>query len=475
MNDPEETIAAISTPPGEGGIGIVRLSGKDALNISLKIFVRKDKRKETSNKSFFLRARKLYYGYVLDGQGNEIDEVLLSFMPGPHSYTCEDVVEINAHGGAVVLKNILRTVLDKGARLAEPGEFTKRAYLNGRLDLVQAESVLTLIKAKTDKALHGALLGLKGSLSDEIKALRAELISLLGQIEVEVDFAYDDPDLERELEGARDSALKIENMLSNINLLLQKRFQGKILQEGVKTVIAGRPNVGKSSLYNYFLREERAIVTDIPGTTRDLLMEYINVQGVPLKIIDTAGLHLNGGEVEKIGMELSRRVLAEADLILLILDASRGISTDDRWIYHNIEQEGSPGANLIIILNKIDLKQRISPQEVKEAFPGRLVLETSLENGAGLSKLEEAIGEMVYSGMIVAEESAFIMEARQEELLKKAKVNLEEAREAFNSNIPLDLISIDLRRAKKHLEELLGQEVGEDVLENVFQKFCIGK
>lgn len=477
MNDSTETIAAISTPPGEGGIGIVRLSGKDALKIALKIFVHKGKQKEifAENRGYFNEARKLYYGYILDDQENEVDEVLLSFMPGPHSYTCEDVVEINAHGGAVALKKILMTVLEKGARLAEPGEFTKRAYLNGRLDLVQAESVLAIIKAKTERALQAALVGLKGSLSGEIKALRDDLIGLLGQIEVEVDFAYEDPDLESESSTASEGATKMENILSKINILLQKRFQGKILQEGLKTVITGRPNVGKSSLYNYLLREERAIVTDIAGTTRDLLMEYINVQGIPLKIIDTAGLHLAGDEVEKIGMEYSRKALREADLVLLILDASEKISPDDRWIYQSIVEESSPEASLIIILNKIDLEQKLSLQEAEKVFPGKTVLEISLENESGLSKLEDVIGEMIFSGEIVPEESILLMEARQEELLQKARSSVKEAKSAFERNIPLDLISIDLRRAKQYLGKILGEEAGEDVLGHIFQKFCIGK
>lgn len=475
MDDLSETIVAVSTPPGEGGIGIVRLSGSDALAIALKMFVhKKERRKPLAERQTFIPVpRKLYYGYILDDQGNEIDEVLFSFMPGPYSYTCEDVVEINAHGGAVPLKNILTLAMEKGARLAEPGEFTKRAYLNGRLDLVQAESVLALIRAKTDKALKAALRSLRGALSGEIQALRADIVSLLGQIEVEVDFSYEDPDLEKELD--ENTAQRMRKLLSKMKALLRKRFQGKVLQEGLKTVIAGQPNVGKSSLYNYLIREERAIVTEIPGTTRDLLIEYINVKGIPLKLIDTAGLHMAGDDVEKIGMEFSRKAMEEADLLLFMLDASQEISSEDRWIYQNIYQDSSFRPSLIIILNKIDLERKVSRKEVEETFPGHLLREVSLKNGTGLEKLEETIGEMVFFGEAVAEESPLILEARQEELLRKAIICVEEALRAFVDKIPADLISIDLRQAQQYLGELVGEKAGEDVLEHIFQRFCIGK
>ncbi|NMB35323.1 MAG: tRNA uridine-5-carboxymethylaminomethyl(34) synthesis GTPase MnmE [Firmicutes bacterium] len=470
-----DTIVAISTPPGEGGIGIVRFSGNDALAIALKMFVRKMEREKLPGElqKFFPVPRKLYYGYVLDEQGHEIDEVLFSYMPGPHSYTCEDVVEINAHGGAVPLKNILSLALKKGARLADPGEFTKRAYLNGRLDLVQAESILALIRAKTDKALKAALNGLKGALSSEILTLRADIVSLLAQIEVEVDFSYEDPDLETDLE--RDFAKKILGLLSKIETLLRRRFQGKILQEGLKTVIAGRPNVGKSSLYNYLIREERAIVTEIPGTTRDLLVEYINVRGVPLKLIDTAGLHPAGDEVEKIGMMFSRKAMEEADLLLFMLDASQEISAEDRWIYRNIYQDGNIDPGLIIILNKIDLGLRITRENVEDVFPGHPTLEISLREGSGLEKLEDTISKMVFSGEAVAEGSALLLEARQEELLKKAQTCVEDAYNAYIKKIPPDLISIDLRQAGQYLGEIIGEEISEDILEHIFGQFCIGK
>lgn len=473
-----ETIVAVSTPPGEGGIGIVRLSGGDALAIALEMFCRKDDLvgrgiASTEEKKFVPAPRKLYYGYILDDKGNEIDEVLLSFMPGPYSYTCEDVVEINAHGGIVPLKNILMLALKKGARLAEPGEFTKRAYLNGRLDLVQAESILSLIRAKTDKALHAALQSLKGVLSGEILALRAAITSLLAQIEVEVDFSYEDPDLE--IESKDNIAQKMKELLFKMKDLLRKRFQGKILQEGLKTVIAGRPNVGKSSLYNYLIREERAIVTEVPGTTRDLLIEYINVQGIPLKLIDTAGLRPAGDRIEKIGMEYSRRAMEEADLLLFMLDASQEILEEDRWIYDKIYKSRDSKPILIVVLNKLDLKQRMSRKEVKKAFPGHTLLEISLEEGTGLEKLEEAIGDTVFSGEAVIGESTLILEARQEELLRKAACCVEEAYKAFNSQIPVDLIGIDLRQAGQYLGELIGERTGDDVLEHIFQRFCIGK
>ncbi|MGI6307644.1 MAG: tRNA uridine-5-carboxymethylaminomethyl(34) synthesis GTPase MnmE [Dethiobacteria bacterium] len=473
MKDSRDTIVAISTPPGEGGIGIVRLSGSEALAIGLKIFARKSERGQpfSLRKKFKPAARKLYYGYILDDQGNEIDEVLFSFMPGPYSYTCEDIVEINAHGGAVPLKRILELALEKGARIADPGEFTKRAYLNGRLDLVQAESVLALIRAKTDKALKAAIRSLQGALSGEIQKIRAEIIGILAQIEIEVDFAHEDADLEEEQD--ENIGERIECLQKKMAALLQKRFQGKVLQEGLKTVIIGRPNVGKSSLYNYLVREERAIVTEIPGTTRDLLMEYVNIKGIPLKLIDTAGLRLDGDKVEKIGMEFSRKAMQEADLLLFMLDAAQEITPEDSWIYEQISRDKGP--RILIILNKIDLKRKLSKNKVQEIFPGNNVLEISLLHGVGLDKLEETISAMVFSGEAAAEESALLLEARQGELLHQALICVEEAREALENKFPPDLISIDLRQAQQYLGELVGEEIGTEVLDLIFQRFCVGK
>jgi tRNA modification GTPase len=473
MENYQDTIVAVSTPPGEGGIGIVRLSGSEALDIGLKIFARKSKygQPPSSRRSFKPVARKLYYGHIVDDQNTELDEVLFSFMPGPHSYTCEDIVEINAHGGVVPLKKILELTIKKGARLAEPGEFTKRAFLNGRLDLVQAESVLTLIRAKTEKALKAAIRSLEGALSGEIAKIRAGITALLAQIEVEIEFAHEDADLEL----AKDNQInvKIELLLKKMKKLLQKRFQGRILQEGLKTVIMGRPNVGKSSLYNYLVREERAIVTEVPGTTRDLLREYINIGGIPLQLTDTAGLRQGGDRVEKIGMDFSWKAIQEADLLLFMLDAAQEITPEDYFIYRRIPRDNGPA--VLVILNKIDLPRKLSSQKVKEKFSVEKVLEISLLQGSGLEKLEESISKIVFSGEATAEESALLLEARQGELMQQALNCMEEARGALEKKLPLDLISIDLRRAQQYLGELVGEEIGTEILDLIFQRFCIGK
>lgn len=470
-----DTIAAVSTPPGEGGIGIVRMSGDASLSIALEIFVhsRFRERKDSflHKKESFL-PRKLYYGYILDETGNKLDEVLLSYMKAPFTYTSEDVVEINAHGGIVPLQNILHLVLRKGARLAEPGEFTKRAFLNGKIDLVQAESVLSLIRAKTEKGLKAALQSLHGSLSKEIKQMREELLSILSKIEVEVDFSEEDLDLEEE------SYLNIKERLKAIKerleVLLEKRTQGKILQDGLKTVIVGRPNVGKSSLYNYLIREERAIVTEVPGTTRDLLVEFVNLKGIPLKLMDTAGFREGPDRVEKIGMEFSKRAMHEADLLLFMLDAETGITREDRWIYESIFDENN-NPKIIIIINKVDLTQKIKKEEIKKLFTADCVVEISLLKGTGLKELEAAVADAVFRGNLTGEEGVIVLEARQGNLLSKTAQNIREALDALEAKIPPDIVSIDIKQAWKHLSELLGEDIKDEVLDYIFSRFCIGK
>ena len=380
-NNDNDTIAAISTPPGEGGIGIVRISGPESKNIALKIFVGAgEKCGSEKNKEFNPLSKRLYYGYIVDENGKEIDEVLLSFMKAPYTYTREDIVEINAHGGLVPLGKILKLVMEKGARLAEPGEFTRRAYLNGRIDLLQAESILSIVRAKTEKALSAAIQGLKGIISGEIIKIRNEIIDILTEIEADIEFSHEDPDIV-ESEQYGDIAGKVKGLEGRLELLLKKRKQGKILQEGLKTVIIGKPNVGKSSLYNYLVREERAIVTEVPGTTRDLLIEYINIKGVPLKLIDTAGLHKSGDLVEKIGMEISKKAIKEADLLLFILDAYSGITDEDKWIYEQIPLDSRK--NLLVIFNKIDLNEAPGKELFRGQWEYKLFLETSMLRGKG--------------------------------------------------------------------------------------------
>lgn len=474
MDINNDTIVAISTPPGEGGIGIIRLSGNDSLNIGSQIFVPSThlKKCEYDKKvSFNPLSKRLYYGFIFDEEGKKVDEVLFSYMKAPFTYTREDIVEINAHGGIVCLNNILNLILKKGARLAEPGEFTKRAFFNGRIDLVQAESVLSLIRAKTEKGLKAAMHGLQGKLSGEVRKVRHELALMLSDIEVDVDFAHEDLDLDTgSTNNIRQRLININNSMAR---LLKKRKQGKILQDGLKTVILGKPNVGKSSLYNYLLKEERAIVTEIPGTTRDLLIDYVNLKGVPLKIIDTAGFRKEGDRVEKIGMEYSQKALEEADLLLFMLDASTGVTDEDRWIYNKFNSNGDQ--KIIIILNKIDLENRVSGSEISNNLSCDKAVEISLVRGDGLEELEDVIVEMFFSGGLYGEEGVLVLEARQGELINKAASHIKDALNALKNRMPLDIISIDLRGSLDSLGEITGENLGDDVLDIIFSRFCIGK
>jgi tRNA modification GTPase len=352
----DDTIAAIATPLGEGGIGIVRMSGPEAWSIASQIFRRNtDKNNKRSIQGemvtgFVPKPWRLYYGYIFDENNNIIDEVLLSYMPAPSTYTCEEIVEINAHGGLVPLKQILQLLIGKGARLAKEGEFTRRAYINGRIDLLQAESVLTLIRAKTEKGLQAALQTLRGYFSEEIKQIRLDLLDILAEIEADVDFPLEELDFNNgHYQMIKDKIFKVKGQFE---IYRDRMKRGRILQEGLKVVIAGKPNVGKSSLYNYFIGEDRAIVTGIPGTTRDLLVEYININGVPIKIIDTAGLRKGGDQIEIIGMGHSRKAIAAAELILFMVDLSSGVTEEDRWIHDDLLSHNE--IPIFIVANKLD-------------------------------------------------------------------------------------------------------------------------
>ena len=479
MNKDGDTIAAISTPPGEGGIGIVRMSGEDSLNIAQEIFIRavdlhkyqNSHTKFDGSVTFNPVSRKMYYGFILDEKGNSLDEVLLCYMAAPYTYTCEDIIEINAHGGIVPLRNILHLVLRRGARMADPGEFTKRAFLNGRIDLPQAESVFSIVKAKTDKAMQAAMNNLSGMFSSELKSVREEVVDILSQIEAYVDFPMDD--LEEELSPYDHIKEKLSSVKEKIFTIKDRAESGRILQEGLKTVIAGRPNVGKSSLYNYFLREERAIVTEIPGTTRDLLVDYINLQGIPLQLIDTAGLRKKGDQVEQIGMDYSRRAIEGADLLLFMLDGSQGITPEDLWVFKGLPLQNID--NIFILINKIDVDNKVSVDELYEKFTCHKVLETSLTEEKGLQEVEEAVVEAVFSGKTSMEESAVIVGTREKEVINTAISFLEEAEQSLATNTPVDLVAIDLNKAREKIAELLGENITEEVLDNIFSKFCIGK
>lgn len=455
-----ETIAAISTAIGEAGIGIVRISGNDALDIGYRIFKgpKVDKKEEIEN-------RKLIYGNIVDGE-KIIDEVLIAFMKGPYTYTREDMVEIYCHGGIISVKNVLELILRSGARLAEAGEFTKRAFLNGRLDLAQAEAVIDIIRAKTDKSMELSLNQLEGSLSNNIKEIRNILLNMMANIEVTIDFPDEDAEAST-LEDLKKDALEVEGKISS---LLNTSDRGKILRDGLNTVILGKPNVGKSSLLNALLRENRAIVTDVPGTTRDIIEEYINIDGIPLKIIDTAGIRDTSDTVEKIGVDRARSAVDGADLIIAIFDMSRDLTDDDKEILELIKDKES-----IILLNKADLNQRFDKEYFKDYADDKEILTTSIANDLGIDKLENTIKDMFYSGEVEVSSDIVINNVRHKNQLEKARTNIESFIKDIDANIPVDCLDVDLRSCWDNLGEISGETVKEDVLDRIFSEFCIGK
>lgn len=455
-----ETIAAISTAIGEAGIGIVRISGNEALDIGYRIFKgpKVDKKEDIEN-------RKLIYGNIVDGE-KIIDEVLIAFMKGPYTYTREDMVEIYCHGGIISVKNVLELILRSGARLAEAGEFTKRAFLNGRLDLAQAEAVIDIIRAKTDKSMELSLNQLEGSLSNNIKEIRNILLNMMANIEVTIDFPDEDAEAST-LEDLKKDALEIEGKISS---LLNTSDRGKILRDGLNTVILGKPNVGKSSLLNALLRENRAIVTDVPGTTRDIIEEYINIDGIPLKIIDTAGIRDTSDTVERIGVDRARSAVDGADLIIAIFDMSRDLTDDDKEILELTKDKES-----IILLNKADLNQRFDKEYFKDYADDKEILTTSIANDLGIDKLENTIKDMFYSGEVEVSSDIVINNVRHKNQLEKALANIESFIKDIDANIPVDCLDVDLRSCWDNLGEISGETVMEDVLDKIFSEFCIGK
>lgn len=457
-----DTIAAISTAPGEAGIGIIRLSGSDAIDIASKIF----KGKKVNNLKF-AEERKMTYGYIIDPSNNsKIDEVLIVYMKGPHTYTREDIVEINCHGGIIPSRKILELVLKNGARLAEPGEFTKRAFLNGRLDLAQAEAVMDLIRAKTDKSYDISLNQLDGRLSSEVNQIRDILLNMLAHIEAAIDFPEDEVD---ELQY-EDFINKAKNVLNRIEKLISTADTGKILREGLKTVILGKPNVGKSSLMNAILRENRAIVTDIPGTTRDIIEEYVNINGIPLKIIDTAGIRETSDLVEKIGVEKAKDSVDKAELVIAVFDASKEISKDDLNIIKIIKNK-----NAIILFNKTDLPNKFNINDLEKLLPDKKIIKSSIINGVGLDTLEKAIEEMFLIGKVKINEDVIVNNVRHKNQLIKAKSNILDALNSLNMKMPIDCIEVDLKNCWSNLGEITGDTVAENIIDKIFENFCIGK
>ena len=457
----EDTISAVATAVGEGGIGIIRLSGSKALEVAAALFKPLDGRMLDE-----LPSHQLVYGNVVDyDAGLNVDEAMLVVMRAPRSYTKEDVVEIQCHGGPVILRRILELTLKAGARLAEPGEFTKRAFLNGRLDLTQAEAVMDLIRAKSDASLRLALGQLKGSLTQKIRMMRETILAMIAQLEATIDF----PEEDIEELATKEVRIAIVALQKQIDQLLAGRRTGRILREGLETVIIGKPNVGKSSLLNALLGEQRAIVTDIPGTTRDVIEENLSIGGIPLKIVDTAGIRETDDLVERIGVEKARALVDQADLILLLLDLSSPVNTDDREVLSLLD-----GKEAVVLLNKSDLPPLWREEELKE-LSGKKVIRVSAAEGAGLDELEAEIVRLVYDGDVSPKENAFLQNVRQGELLEKARRLSEEALQTIEAELPPDFIVVDLRSVWEVLGEISGDTVGEDIIDQIFSKFCIGK
>jgi len=456
----EETIAAIATPFGEGGIGIIRMSGEESLKIVKDIFV------PASGKP--LTNRMLTYGHVYDDEKNVIDEVMAVFMKAPKTYTREDVVEINCHGGVVPVQKILSLILSKGARLAEPGEFTKRAFLNGRLDLTQAEAVIDLISAKAEKTFDVAMKQLEGAVSGKIRECREALTDILVNLTVNIDY----PDEDIEEITYKELAHDLETVLSEIKLLLAGFDTGRILKEGLRVAIIGKPNVGKSSLMNALLKESRAIVTDIPGTTRDTIEENLSIRGIPVVLTDTAGIRETEDYVEAMGIERSKESFNRADLIIMVMDGSGEIENTDLEIIEKLDPVKS-----VILLNKNDLATGIAVDDVKRITPNgeTEVISVSMKKTDDILRIEEILLERICLGKVTQQNSAVITNVRQKNLLDTAALSLSDAIEATYALEPLEVLEIDVKEAYLALGEILGEETAENILEEVFSRFCLGK
>ena len=455
-----DTIAAISTGLSEGGISIIRISGDRAVNIITNIFKGKNDRSIKDIKSYTMR-----YGHIISSETKEIlDEVIVSFMKCPKSFTGEDTIEVNCHGGLIPSNRVLQEIVRQGARLAEPGEFTKRAFLNGRIDLSQAEAVIDIIRSKTELSMKAALMQSEGKISREIKKLRQRLLEIIAHIEATVDFPEDDLEEVTSVEAKG----KLENVLIDIEYLINSADEGKILRDGLSTVIIGKPNVGKSSLLNALLSENRAIVSEVPGTTRDVIEEYINVDGIPIKIIDTAGIRETADIVEKIGVEKTKEKIIDADLVILMLDSSNTLTDEDREIIKYIKDK-----KYIILLNKSDIGGNLKREELLHLDTTNII-ETSIKSGMGLEELRGLIKELFFKGEIKSKEF-FITSSRHKEALIRAKASIMASILALKDTFAIDLASIDLRNAWNYLGEISGETLEEDIIDKIFKEFCIGK
>lgn len=455
-----DTICGIATPLGEGGISIIRVSGSKVLDIIDRVF------KGVNNSSVKdMKTYTMKYGHIYEIDSNDvIDEVIVSYMKGPKSFTAEDVVEVNCHGGVVSTNKVLEEIIKAGARMAEPGEFTKRAFLNGRIDLSQAEAVMDIIRAKTDLAMKSAVVQSSGHLSREINRLREYMLNTLALIEYSVDFTEDDEEVDetvpiRVLE-------QLDKAIAEMDALLKGADEGRIIRDGLKLAIVGKPNVGKSSLLNTLLREKRAIVTDIPGTTRDVIEEFVNLDGIPVKIIDTAGIRETEDVVERIGVERSKEKMNEADLVILVLDSSRSLDEEDKEIIKYVEDK-----KYMVLLNKVDLESKITEEDLSGL---ENIIKISAKSGFGIEDLKGKIKDMFFSGEVDAE-SLIISNNRHKQALYRALENCNVAQERVRLNEYLDLISIYVTAALKALGEITGAELEEDLVNKIFSEFCVGK
>lgn len=454
-----ETIAAISTPVGNGGIAIVRISGNNAIFVLDKIF-------KSNKKATEIKSHTINYGHIVDEQNIIVDEVLVNVMLAPKTYTKENIVEINCHGGIVSVSRILELVLKNGARMAETGEFTKRAFLNGRIDLSQAEAVIDIINAKTTLSQQNAVNQLEGKLSKIIKEIRNDILLMIANIEASIDY----PEHDMEQLNFKTIYKKTSEIKNQIQELLKTSDKGKIIKEGIETVILGRPNVGKSSLLNTLLQEERAIVTDIAGTTRDILQEYVNILGIPLKLVDTAGIRETEDKIEKIGVEKAREFAKHCDLIIFMIDGSVEISKLDIDILKEVQLK-----KIIVLVNKTDLKQEASLELIKDYIDEDNIIKTSLTNKVGIEVLYDKIKELFFQGDISLSNDVLVSSLRNKNSINNSLLSLNQVIKTIDDKLPEDFISIDLQEAYKYLGEVTGESLDEDIIDKIFKEFCLGK
>ncbi|GCA46053.1 tRNA uridine-5-carboxymethylaminomethyl(34) synthesis GTPase MnmE [Staphylococcus aureus] len=456
-----DTITSISTPMGEGAIGIVRLSGPQAVEIADKLY----KGKHLLND---VPSHTINYGHIIDPESKEVvEEVMVSVLRAPKTFTREDIIEINCHGGILTINKVLELTMTYGARMAEPGEFTKRAFLNGRIDLSQAEAVMDFIRSKTDRASKVAMNQIEGRLSDLIKKQRQSILEILAQVEVNIDYPeYDD------VEDATTEFLleQSKEIKQEINRLLDTGAQGKIMREGLSTVIVGKPNVGKSSMLNNLIQDNKAIVTEVAGTTRDVLEEYVNVRGVPLRLVDTAGIRETEDIVEKIGVERSRKALSQADLILFVLNNNEALTQEDYTLYEVVKNE-----DVIVIVNKMDLEQNIDINEVKDMIGDTPLIQTSMLKQEGIDELEIQIRDLFFGGEVQNQDMTYVSNSRHISLLKQARQTIQDAIDAAESGVPMDMVQIDLTRTWEILGEIIGETASDELIDQLFSQFCLGK